>query len=87
MLLSCSWHQPTPCQQPSILADLGGAWPHASQQYTQEADGKKALMLLDAILQAGRAANSNYLSECTPKSSILFRGMVWYSEGAASGGL
>lgn len=28
-----------------------------------------------------------YCLQCTPKSSILLSGIVWYSEGPSSGGL
>lgn len=30
---------------------------------------------------------STHCLQCTPKSSILFRGIDWYSEGPSSGGL
>ncbi len=47
------------------------------------------LSIITTIIQkwSGRKKNLSYCLQWTPKSSILFSGMVWYSEGPSSGGL
>ena len=37
VLPSWSWNEPRLCEQPTTLAELGNAWPHASQWCMQEA--------------------------------------------------
>lgn len=44
------------------------------------------IFCIQNVIASHFAYFSTYLLQWTPKSSILFNGIVWYSEGASSGG-